>query len=157
MKLLVTGAAGFVGSALVNCLSVNGVDVLAGVRKLSTDLPRSVEQIVIGDLLALAENVTDLQSSLFDGVGIVVHAAARVHIMNDDASDPLDAFRKVNRDATLALARMAAAFGVKRFVFLSSIKVNGEMTRPSCSFSPNDEHTPTDPMGCLNMKLSRGC
>jgi nucleoside-diphosphate-sugar epimerase len=76
--------------------------------------------------------------------------------MNDNASDPLTEFRKMNRDATLAVARLAAESGVKRFVFLSSIKVNGEMTRPGHSFKPDDIHVPDDPYGLSKYEAEQG-
>ncbi len=156
MSILVTGATGFIGRALVNCLLVNGVHVLAGVRKQSSHLPTSVQQMIIGDLSVLDQSSLALKHTAFEGIETIVHAAARVHIMNDDAVDPLRAFRKVNRDATLALAHLAANAGVKRFVFLSSIKVNGELTRPGHSFSPNDGHIPTDPYGLSKYEAELG-
>ena len=77
----------------------------------------------------------------------VLHLAARVHIMDDPASDPLAAFRKVNTLGTLNLARQAAATGVNRFVFVSSIKVNGEGTQPGSVFHGDDTPAPLDPYG----------
>jgi nucleoside-diphosphate-sugar epimerase len=155
-KILVTGATGFVGGAVMGELLRLGMPIIAGVRKETANLADAVQQVVIGDLSALEETSFALKRSLFEGVDIVVHTAARVHVMNDDVIDPLEAFRKVNRDATLVLARMAADSGVKRFVFLSSIKVNGELTRPGHSFSPNDEHIPTDPYGLSKYEAEQG-
>jgi nucleoside-diphosphate-sugar epimerase len=156
MKFLITGATGFVGRVLVGCLVANGKHILAGVRRQSSNFPDAVQQIVIGDLSVLEETSLALKHSPFEGVDTVVHTAARVHVMNDDASDPLEEFRKVNRDATLVLARMAAESGVKRFVFLSSIKVNGELTRPGHSFLETDEHIPTDPYGLSKYETEQG-
>jgi nucleoside-diphosphate-sugar epimerase len=76
--------------------------------------------------------------------------------MNDQVSDPLSEFRLVNRDATLVLARLAAEVGVKRFVFLSSIKVNGEMTMPGHSFKPDDIRVPDDPYGLSKYEAEQG-
>jgi len=81
------------------------------------------------------------------GVDVVVHMAARVHIMHDDASDPLTEFRKINVEGTLNLAKRAAVAGVKRFVFISSVKVNGEKTTVGKPFSPDDVVTTHDPYG----------
>lgn len=156
MKVLITGATGFVGRALVNRLLANHVSVLAGVRKESANLPDSVQQWVIGDLAVLEETSLALKHSLFESVDTVIHTAARVHVMNDAVSDPLAEFRKVNRDATLILARLSAESGVKRFVFLSSIKVNGEMTRPGHSFSPDDDFVLTDPYGLSKYEAEQG-
>lgn len=79
--------------------------------------------------------------------GTVVHLAARVHVMNDKSPDPLAEFRRVNVEGTAALARQAAAAGVRRFVFLSSVKVNGEFTEAVQPFTADDEPAPEDPYG----------
>jgi nucleoside-diphosphate-sugar epimerase len=154
--ILVTGATGFVGRALVSRLLAKGVTILAGVRVHSVDLPDAIQQVVIGDLAGLSETSLALKYSLFEGVESVIHTAARVHVMNDVASDSLVEFRKVNRGATLALARIASEAGVKRFVFLSSIKVNGEMTRLGYLFTPNDDFIPTDPYGLSKYEAEQG-
>ena len=143
MKISVTGATGFVGKALVADLLSKACEVNALVRQSSSELPLSVTQLVVGDL-ALDDSFSFLRE-VFSGVEVVVHTAARVHMMNDDSSVPLTEFRKVNRDVTLVLARLASELGVKRFVFLSSIKVNGEITRASHPFTPDDIHVPDDP------------
>lgn len=78
-------------------------------------------------------------------VDVVVHAAARVHVMSDDATDPLAEFHKINVEGTMCLARQAVAAGVKRFIFVSSIKVNGEGTDPGNFFSAESHPAPTDP------------
>jgi nucleoside-diphosphate-sugar epimerase len=140
-----TGATGFVGQRLTFDLLANVNQVKALVRKHSNVLSVKVEQIVIEDLarLSLKNHPTTIQDDMFfDGVDVVIHAAARVHIMHDVASDPLIEFRTVNRDATLALARMAAEAGVKRFVFLSSIGVNGNNNLKP--FTEQDEPAPHD-------------
>ena len=130
MKMLVTGATGFVGKALVTDLFSKACEVKGLVRQPSLVLPLAVEQIVVGDLLELTvDGSSSFLREIFNGIDVVVHTAARVHVMNDSASNPLAEFRKVNCDATLVLARLAAESGVKRFVFLSSIKVNGELTQ----------------------------
>jgi nucleoside-diphosphate-sugar epimerase len=154
MKALITGATGFVGNALVDCLLVNGIDILAAVRRESRGLLHSVRQVVVGDLSVLTKGAMDLSPSIFDSIDVVIHVAARVHIMKDDASDPLAEFRKVNRDATLTLARMAAESGVKRFVFLSSIGVNGNQnTKP---FSELDKPTPHDLYAISKLEAEQG-
>ncbi|MDX2346614.1 MAG: SDR family oxidoreductase [Legionella sp.] len=157
MKALITGTTGFVGKALIANLLSKACEVKALVRQSYVALPLAVEQVVVGDL---ADLVLDCSSALlrekFNDVDVVIHTAARVHVMNDDASDPLTEFRKVNRDATLILARLAAASGVKRFVFLSSIKVNGEMTRPGHPFTPDDVHVPDDPYGLSKYEAEQG-
>jgi nucleoside-diphosphate-sugar epimerase len=142
--ILLTGATGFVGGALVrqlaaDCLS-NGV--VAAVRRKAESLPEAVRQISVGDLLP----TTDWGSAL-QGVNVVVHCAARVHVMQDDATDPLQAHRMVNVSGTCNLARQAVAAGVCRFVYISSIKVNGEFTDAGRPFTVDDAPAPEDPYG----------
>jgi nucleoside-diphosphate-sugar epimerase len=157
VKIFVTGATGFVGKTLIENLLSEPCEVKALVRQSSVALPLAVEQVVVGDLadLTLSDSSGFLREA-FKGVEVVVHTAARVHVMNDDAFNPLTEFRKVNRDATFVLARLAAESGVKRFVFLSSIKVNGEMTRPRHPFTPDDIHVPNDPYGLSKYEAEQG-
>jgi nucleoside-diphosphate-sugar epimerase len=167
MKVFLTGSTGFVGGALLGRLRSKLHEVKALVRKRADVLPNAVEQVV-GDLALLVQEVANqvehdapqtVHGDLFlalSACDVVVHAAARAHIMRDEAVDPLTEYRTVNRDATLALARLAAQAGVKRFVFLSSIKVNGEMTRPGESFSPEDCFVPTDPYGLSKYEAEQG-
>lgn len=117
MKALVTGANGFVGTALCARLAASGVGVVPVVRSKS-GLPH---EVVVGNLDAS----TDWRSVLA-GCDAVIHLAARVHVMDDTAQNPLALYRATNLEATLNLARQAAQAGVKRFVYVSSIKVNGE-------------------------------
>lgn len=117
-KILVTGANGFVGSALCEALLKKEKHVIQTVRTKSRE-----NECAIGDLSAS----TDWSSALA-GCNTVIHLAARVHVMNDKSTDPLAAFRAVNVDATVNLARQAAQSGVKRFIFISSIGVNGAET-----------------------------
>lgn len=143
-KVLVTGANGFVGQALCQKLLAEGYSVTAAVRRSTTranDVVAGCETYFVGDLGAK----TDWTEALC-GVDVVVHLAARVHVMKDTADDPLAAFRQVNVVGTSALARVAASHGVKCFVYLSSIKVNGEYTAGK-PFSPIDEPAPQDPYG----------
>ncbi len=117
MKVMVSGASGFVGRALCVHLRQRGHVVVPAVRR-SASFPK---EVVVGEINA----TTDWTTVLAD-CEAVVHLAARVHIMHDTASDPLALYRATNTDATLNLARQAAHAGVRRFVFISSIKVNGE-------------------------------
>lgn len=136
MKILVTGANGFVGKALCATLQQTGDDIVQAVR-----VQGSADQIDVGNLSA----ETNWQPALA-GCDCVIHLAARVHVMDDKAGDPLAAFRAINVDATMHLARQAVAAGVRRLVFVSSIKVNGEETfaRPFTAF---DTPAPQDPYG----------
>ena len=132
---LITGASGFVGSAVMAALKVNEIPVRGVVRETASS-----------DCLAIGNISADTDWSLaLSGVDTVIHTAARVHLMNDSAIDPLAEFRKINVDATLNLARQAADARVNRFIFISSIKVNGESTRPGESYSADDKASPADP------------
>lgn len=117
-QVLVTGANGFVGRALCRTLRERGIGTVAAVRSR-----RGPDDLEIGTIDA----ATDWRAALA-GVDTVVHLAARAHLLRDDAADKLAAFRAVNVDATMALARQAATAGVRRFVFISSIGVNGALT-----------------------------
>lgn len=131
LNLLITGGTGFVGQALVNRLG---------------DLPLRVP--------------TRADSKRWDqllvGISTVVHLAARVHVMNDSEADPLLAFRSVNVDATLNLARQAASLGVKRFVFISSVKVSGESTKFGRAFTELDTPNPQDAYGQSKYEAEQG-
>lgn len=137
--VLVTGGSGFVGNALIKRLLSEHREVLA-VGRSEVDLP--VETIKVSSFSELGALGHKLGS-----VDVVVHCAARAHIMYDDTQDPLAEYRKVNVDGTLNLARHAAESGVKRFVFVSSIKVNGEQTLPGNPFTEDVAPAPEDPYG----------
>ena len=142
-RVLLTGATGFLGSALISDLLSESCMIKAFVRQPSEALPLAVEQVVVGDFSEfILGNSTAVFKDAFHGVDVVIHAAARAHVINDYSSDPLAEFRKVNRDATLILARLAAESCVKRFVFLSSIGVNGNNSKKP--FSENDLPEPHD-------------
>ena len=157
MKVSVTGGTGFVGKAVIEDLLSQSYEVKALVRQSSEILPLVVEQVVVGDLADFnLSHYSGLVSEAFTDVDVVVHAAARAHIMNDDVFDSLAQFRKVNRDVTLLLARLAAEAGIKRFVFLSSIKVNGENTRLGKAFTADDINIPDDPYGLSKYEAEQG-
>lgn len=150
MTILVTGASGFVGTALCNRLRRDAVSCRAAIRRhiLGKDEPST---ITVGDIGA----ETDWQAALY-GVQAVVHLAARVHVMEERSADPLAEFRQVNVAGTLNLALQAAAAGIERFIFLSSVKVNGEVTRPGQAFSATDRPAPEDPYGISKLEAERG-
>jgi len=123
VRILVTGANGFVGRALVARLLADGARVRAAVRRTGIPFDAPVEEVVVGTI----GPSTDWRPAL-GGVDVVVHCAARVHQLRDGSADPLAEFRVVNRDGTSRLAQQAAEAGVRRFILLSSIGVNGAET-----------------------------
>lgn len=141
MTVLVTGANGFVGTALCEFFTKSQVPVRAIVRTSGLS-PTDTGVESVGDI----SSKTDWTHALKD-VTKVVHLASRVHIMTDQSANPLAEYRLINVEGTVNLARQAAAAGVKRFVFLSSIKVNGEFTELSRPFTADDEPAPTDAYG----------
>lgn len=154
--ILVTGANGYVGSALLERLLVEGMPVRAAVRTPAT-LSVLRAKYPQGDVAAVGtvDSATDWSEALA-GVEVVVHLAARVHVMRDEVADPLTEFRAVNVEGALNLARQAAKAGVRRFIYLSSIKVNGEGTLPGQFFTEQDIPLPLDPYGISKYEAEEG-
>jgi len=143
--ILVTGANGFVGRALMTRLAASGVPARGASR-----LPRPGCSAV-GEI-----DSATAWGGLLPGVSAIVHLAARVHVMTDGDRDPLRAYRRVNVEGTLNLARQAAAAGVRRFVFVSSIKVNGEGTAPGRPYTAAARPAPEDPYGVSKLEAEDG-
>ncbi len=139
--ILITGATGFVGKALVQRLLADDElqRLVVSVRRGGQRWPGQVLPIMTGDL-----NTSTDWSAALDWVEVVVHSAARAHVMQETVADPLTEYRAVNVDGTLNLARQAAEAGVKRFVFISSVKVNGESTLPGRALTEVDLPNPQD-------------
>jgi nucleoside-diphosphate-sugar epimerase len=142
--VLVTGSRGFVGRPVVEALIAAGHRVTGAVRTQAPGAKtvESYREVAAGEL----GPDTDWREALA-GVQVVVHLAARVHQMQDRAADPLAEFRRVNVDGTRRLAEQAVLAGVKRFIFVSSIKVNGEGTVPGQAYRETDAPAPADPYG----------
>jgi nucleoside-diphosphate-sugar epimerase len=143
--IIVTGGTGFVGQALTAALQADGRSV------------RPISRRPVAGFSAVGEitGVTDWRAALH-GVDAIVHLAARVHVMNDTEADPLAAFRRTNVEGTLNLARQAVEAGVRRFVFVSSIKVNGEETEGDRIYRPDDRPNPQDPYGVSKYEAEIG-
>jgi nucleoside-diphosphate-sugar epimerase len=158
MKLLVTGANGFVGSAAARHLAGRGHQVLGQVRSLASMESLLKDELLTPTIQRLQAYLTDISgfTEALQGCNAVLHCAARVHQVQETVSDPMAAYMQVNRDATLALARAAASAGVQRFVFLSSIKVHGEFSLAGQPFKPDDVLQPTDPYGMSKYEAEQG-
>lgn len=146
--LLVTGANGFVGSAVRRGALAAGQAVRGAVRT-----PGSIgrDEVAVGAM----DGHTDWADAL-RGCRAVVHTAARVHVMNESSADPLSEFRRVNVEGTLNLARQAAEAGVQRFVFVSSIKVNGEGTEAGHAYAASSPPAPQDAYGISKSEAEQG-
>lgn len=148
-KILVTGSSGFLGSALMSSLLLrSGVITIGSVRHANQDY-NGEGYVLVGDL-----NASTNWSNALKGVDIVIHTAARAHILKNVAPDPLGEYREVNSNGTLNLARQAAIAGVKRFVFISSIGVNGNNNiRP---FRVDDQPNPVEPYAQSKWEAEQG-
>jgi nucleoside-diphosphate-sugar epimerase len=150
MRIIVTGANGFVGRATCSNLCDAGHDVTALVRRASEFASRARELVIPDDNFAsLAEGIVALPPA-----DVLVHLAARVHVMNDNAGDPLKAYREVNLEGSLNVARAALRAGVKRLVFISSIKALGE-GEPGRPWREDDAPAPVDPYGITKLEAER--
>jgi nucleoside-diphosphate-sugar epimerase len=148
-RVLVTGPDGFVGMALCRELVRRGYAV-RGAQWKPARLPSGCEAAIVGEIGAQTDWGAALQ-----GVDRVVHLAARVHIMDDRAVDPLAEFRRVNVDGTRSLAKAAAKAGVRRLVLMSTIKVNGEKTEFGAAFSEQNLPVPKDSYGISKQEAER--
>ena len=139
-RILITGASGFIGHSLVQKLfNKKSYELLVAIRN-NTDFDFAVEKYYY-DGFPLHDKTCDIVNE----IDFIVHSAARAHIINENLSDSLTEYRSVNTKGTLQLAELAARSGVKRFIYLSSIKVNGEFSEPGNPFTENDICMPTDP------------
>lgn len=150
MRILITGASGFVGRTLCARAAGLGAEV-RGIARSPCDSLVGVESFLVDGI----DDRTQWQNYVATN-DAVIHLAARVHVMSDTAADPLTEFRRVNVQGTLNLARQAAAAGVRRFVFISSVKVNGESTQPGTAFKPDDAPAPMDAYGLSKMEAEQG-
>ncbi|NHH89286.1 SDR family oxidoreductase [Pseudoalteromonas sp. MB47] len=144
MKLLITGYSGFVGNSL--CEKMCNTHQLHLLGRKDSDCGVVFKSSIDKDS-NFSESLT--------GVDCVIHSAARVHVMNDDSVDPLAEFKAVNTHGTLNLAKQAVQAGVKRFIFVSSIKVNGESTTGRLPFDATDHPVPEDPYGISKVEAEQ--
>lgn len=144
--IAVTGANGFVGSPFC-----------ARAVREGRLVRRVLRHQAVGNGVAVGEigPATDWSTALRD-VQVVIHLASRVHVMRDQVADPLAAYREVNTEGTLNLARQAAASGVRRFIYLSSVKIHGEETPAGLPFTEEDRPVPLDPYGISKLEAEQG-
>lgn len=135
MTVLVTGGSGFIGSKLLQRLSLNNT------YSVGREIP---EYCLSNHFFEREINAITCYKGILDNIDTVVHLAARVHIMDDVDKNPLEAYREVNTYGLINLAKQASEAGVKRFVFISSIKVNGESSSIGAPFTSFDAHNPLD-------------
>ena len=145
MKILVTGASGFIGHVLIPRLIKSGHEVVATSRNANSK-PTGATSHTIAEL----GPDTDWSDALSD-VEAVIHLAARVHVMSDNSSDPLAEYRRINAEGTAKLAKDAAKAGVRHFIFMSTIKVNGE-TSGLVPFNAHDIPAPKEPYAIAKLE-----
>ncbi|MCK4501583.1 MAG: NAD-dependent epimerase/dehydratase family protein, partial [Desulfuromonadales bacterium] len=151
-SIIVTGASGFIGSAVVDRLANHPeFTPRAAVRRGNKQFSSAVDELQVGNLTADTDWAAALQ-----GIDVVVHTAARVHVMDDVATSSLVEYRRVNVEGTLSLARQAVSAGVRRFIFISSIKVNGKLTPLEKPFRADDQPAPVDPYGISKFEAEQG-
>ncbi len=141
MKVLVTGASGFVGSELCRHLMEQGVTTTGVVRHSPTNPVPGVDYQVVSDL-----RKSKFWKEILVGVDVVVHCAARAHVIRDSENDPLAVYREINVEGTRCLVEQAVSYGIKRFIYISSVKVNGEGTSDH-PFKADDIPAPEDSYG----------
>lgn len=148
--VLITGASGFVGQALTAHMLELGYHLVCPTRQpLNTQHANMQNPLIPG-----MDAQTDWTDHLHQA-GAVIHCAARVHVMHETAGDPLSLFRALNVDASVNLAKQAAAAGVKHFIYLSSVKVNGERSTPGHPLSEEDIAATHDPYGMSKYEAER--
>lgn len=140
-SILLTGSTGFVGTNLVKSLTLKSDYIVKSAVRHAVNKDDGL-LFEVGDINASTDFELPLKNTT-----VVVHCAARAHVMDDKEAEPLTLYREVNTAGTVNLAKQAIDSGVKRFIFISSIKVNGEGTLVGCPFKTEDNHAPEDDYG----------
>ena len=147
IKILLTGATGFIGTPLVQKLRASGIKVIGVTRKIV----KHQDDFFLREITPYTA-----WDDALKGVDVIIHTAGRVHVMNEDGKDLLEIYRDSNLRSTLNLANQAVTSGVKRFIFISSVKVLGEKTIDGVKFSPHSPYAPVDPYSISKMEAEIG-
>jgi nucleoside-diphosphate-sugar epimerase len=152
LRILVTGASGFIGRELCSELLRRGYIPRGVYRSFASkvQLQTDIDSVIVNSF----DQVTDWHEALRN-IDVVINLVARVHVMQEVAIDPLAEYRRINVEGNLRLARQAALSGVKRFIYLSSIKVNGESTEAGRPFTADDIPAPVDPYGISKLEAEQ--
>ncbi len=151
MKILVTGATGFIGRALIeNLKGDSSYQLVTAVRSMENDMEKISRCVFIGDI----DGKTRWEKAL-GGIDVVIHAAAKTNSTAGKKVDSINELRAVNTEGTINLAKQAARFAVKRFIFISTIKVGGETTTKGKAFTADDEPSPKTPYAISKMEAER--
>jgi UDP-glucose 4-epimerase len=148
---LITGATGFVGSAVLKALIANKLPVVAAVREIPIEWSREHPVVEVGNLGLDTDWSVALRS-----VSTIIHTVGRAHVVDITDPNSISKFRTINVASTLNLARQAAAAGVSRFIYISSVKVNGEESKAGHPFTEEDEPKPSDPYGISKLEAEKG-
>lgn len=152
MKILITGATGFIGSALMEYFSkAQNICVIGMVRTMNNVSTDTNVEFRLGEV-----GSSDKLDIYLNDIDVIIHTAGRAHVMNNNLVNSIDKFRQINTFGTLELASLAAEAGVKRFIFLSTIKVNGEATDLASPFSIDNIEKPQDPYGISKYEAEIG-
>lgn len=147
ISVVVTGSTGFVGRALVHSLASEPQYTVTALSRRQVVLPATVKVGIVSDL-----SDDPVLAAHLEGADALIHCAARVHVMSETHADAQREYDRVNVEATLSLARLAIAAGIRRFIFISSIKVNGESTEHHGAYRADDSPDPSDPYGISKAK-----
>lgn len=150
MNVFVTGASGFLGSRLIQVLASD-----PGQRFICSASYRSLDNVE-PNISIFHGGILDIDRYALGGVDVLIHCAARVHVMNEESASSSQAFTEVNVEGSINLAKQAASAGVRRFIFISSIKVNGEGTAEGAKFSSGDKPNPEDAYGISKAEAEEG-
>ena len=151
MKIALTGASGFIGSAIIDTLRSSDIELLPLVRKKLS----SCESLKTAGIDL--EDLSSFDTEALKGCDSLIHTAARAHIMQDESLNPLVEYRRINRDATLELAKIAASAGVKRFIFLALLRLMVNQLGEKALLLLSQVIYLMTHMVCPNMKLNRVC